>query len=400
MLKTGFTALTALLTIDRHARQARSLGATSLLVLSMVMALSAQAQSSSTDIAQQTSEAAGSQDLQPPVTGESLDAQRQRGESLITGSQTDSNKQEGLKLLESAIEKGDRKSLIVLGRLYMDGLFLQLDRRRALELFQRAAQAGDFEGLEALGETLMWEGKTADDRREAERLLTMAGNAGRGSAWTTLAFGAIYDKLDSVATSKYETYLQKGRAAGDPQIEIVETERLLYRTGPRGEPGQALALLEKAASAGNPDAIKYLIKLRRDGNSYNIKQNLTRARAYLSKYGSKLPADAQQQQALLLRAAVARTRVEFAGLSQTVRARPDFTSTDFQRQIFQANSNFSIYLVQEKLKDKNLYQGPLNGRATAHTIATLRSVCKTLVWKGDCDKKILSDRSLAAFIVN
>ncbi|MBK1867143.1 tetratricopeptide repeat protein [Taklimakanibacter albus] len=397
MLNTNFPTFKA-----RRVNHMRRIFCVSLAGLSMMLIPTVHAQSSTNSapaVAEQTV-AAATTETALPNAGESLSAQRERGENLITGWNTTQNKEEGVKLLEAAIEKGDRRSLIILGRLYMDGQFLKRDHRRALDLFQRAAKNGDFEGVEALGETLMWDAKTPADRREAERLLNLAGTGGRGSAWTTLAYGALYDKLSSAANANYNTYVEKARALGDAQIEIVEAERLLYRASRRPNPSAAIASLEKAASGGNSEAIKYLVKLYRDGNGYNVKRNLAKARAYLKKYGTKLSSETQQQQAFLLQAAVARSSTEFSKLAHTARARTDFTSTDFQRQLYQSNQNFSIYLAQDKLREKNLYKGPLNGRATTRTMASLRDVCKTLVWKGNCDKKILSDRSLAAIIAN
>lgn len=398
MLKTSFQKFSAL----RH--QVGGVCSASVLFLVLISAhpVNAQSSSGSTNAAGKAdgAVATGEPSSSLPSTKEQLNAQRERGQNLVMGINIAPDKKEGLRLLEDAIEKGDRKSLIVLGRLYMDGQFLKRDLRRAMDLFQRAAQKGDFEGVEALGETLMWDARTADQRREAERLLTMAGTGGRGSAWTTLAYGAIYGKLNSTAASKYRTYVENARAAGDTQIEIVEAERLLYRTGKRGNPGAAVAGLEKAAAGGNPDAIKYLVKLFRDGNDASIRRNLVKARAYLNKYGTKLPPEAQQQQALLIRAAAARTNNQFAELARAGREQPNFTSTAFQRQIYQTNQNFSIYLAQQMLQEKNKYSGPLNGRATRRTMLALRDACKTLVWKGNCDKKILSDRALAAIIAN
>lgn len=403
MLKTTLKKLRSLLAAGH---QIKSLYAVSILALPLISASPVSAQSNPqavTDIAKQSGAVVATTEApNSPTLGaeENVNVLRERGENLITGWKTKPDKAEGLRLLDAAIKKGDRKSLIILGRLYMDGQFLTRDRRRALDLFQRAAQLGDFEGVEALGETLMWGSKTAQDRREAERLLTMAGTAGRGSAWTTLAYGALYKKLGEAANAKYKTYVEKARELGDTQIEIVEAERLLYRSGSRRNTSKAIASLESAASKGNPDAIRYLVRLFRDGNDYNVKRSLSKARAYLKKYGPKLPTEAQQQQSLLLRAAAARSASEFASLAQSARAQTDFSSTDFQRQIYQANPNFSIYLAQETLKGKNLYQGPLNGRATTRTMASLRDACKALVWKGNCDKKLLSDRALASIIMN
>lgn len=330
-------------------------------------------------------------------TKESLDAQRKRGQRLINGWNITPNKEEGVRLLESAIEQGDRESLLVLGRFYMDGQFLKRDRQRALALFERAAKMGDYSGIEALGEDLMWNGRTRDNKREAERLLTMAGESGRGSAWTTLGYGSIYGKLTPAGNARYRTYLQHARVLGDNEIEIVEASRLLYRSGKWGNAPRAIRILEAAAEKGNADAIKYLIRLVRDGNHYNVDRNRAKARALLRRYGPKLPPAEQQQQEFLLRA-VGAPPANFSKLSSEAQAIADFSSIDFQKQVFKANTSLSIYLAQEALKKKQLYRGPLNGRATKSTMTSLRAACNALIWKSGCDKKLLSDGSMAMII--
>lgn len=337
-----------------------------------------------------------------PDAPANIDAQRQQGENLITGwGGVKQNKAEGLKLLEDAIAKGDPKSSVTLGKLLMDGQFLKQDRNKALVLVQNAARTGNFEGVEAVGETLMWTGRTADDRREAERLLNMAGTSGRGSAWTTLAYGAIYGRLGKVESAKYATYVEKARALGNTQIEVVEAERLLYGLGVRKNAARVVANLEAAAANGNPDAIKFLIKLFRDGSRPDVKKNLTKAQAYFATYGQKLPAAAQQQQTLLLQIAAAKKASEFAALSRVVRARPDFPSVDFQKQINSANWFFSVYLAQQSLKRRKQYSGPVDGRVTKKSFLSIQRACRGLPWKADCsDKKVLSDKTLALIILH
>lgn len=253
---------------------------------------------------------------------------------------------------------------------------------------------GDFEGVELLGEHLMWNGRTPTDAREAERLLSMAGEAGRGSAWTILASGVVNKKLPTPALSNYDIYVEKARVLGDSRVEVLDGKQLLYR-----DPDKALANLEKAASMANADAIKYLIALFRDGKHSRVKRDMRRARAYFEKYGKSLPAEAQQQMAFLFQAATAQGAVQFEKLSRTARSRSDFSSIELQKEIYRANPNLSIYLAQESLRGKGLYNGSLSGLATATTVASIQKVCGTLRSKFDCGKEIMSDRVIARMVV-
>ncbi len=339
--------------------------------------------------------------LQRGVDAGNKEAQRRLGEALITGSGVVRKPLEGRKLLEAAGKNGDAKSLVTLGRLLMEGQYLKTDLPRAQSLFEKAAQLGDVEGIELLGRKLMWSQRSKTDANLAEKYLTMAGKAGRGPAWTTLAQGAIYGKLGKGSAAKYPVFLKNARRLGETKIEIVEAERWTWGlAGAKANASKTISTLETAAAAGNQDAIKYLISLLRDGNGWNIKRNIKKAQAYLDKYGSKLAQADQHQQAILLKVARTNSLSAFAQLSEKIDANPDFVSAEFHKQLFRTNQNFSVYLLQAELKERKIYTGSLNGKATARTISAIRSACDALQGKAKCKGKILSEGVIVQVIMN
>lgn len=339
--------------------------------------------------------------LQRGADAGNKEAQRRLGEALITGSGVARKPLEGRKLLETAGKNGDPKSLVVLGRLLMEGQYLKADLLHARSLFEKAAQLGNVEGVELLGGKLMWNGRSKADAKLAEKYLTMAGKAGRGPAWTTLAQGAVYRKLGKGSAAKYPIFLKNARALGETKIEIVEAERWMWGlAGTKANASKTISTLETAAAAGNQDAIKYLIGLRRGGNGWNIKRNLKIAQAYLDKYGSKLTQDDRNKQTILFQAARAHSPSAFAQLLENIDDHPDFKSAEFHKQLFRANQNFSVYVLQAALKERKIYTGSLNGLATARTISAIRRVCDALRGQAKCNGKILSAGVIAQVITN
>ena len=283
----------------------------------------------------------------------------------------------------------------------MDGQYLKTDVARAGSLFEKAAELGDVEGVKALGGKLMWEGRSKADAKLAEKYLTMAGQAGRGSAWTTLAQGALYGKLGKSSITKYPVFLKNARALSETKIEIVEAQRWMWGLGgAKADASKTVSTLETAAAAGNQDAIEYLISLLRDGNGGNIKKNIKKAQAYLDKYGSKLKQPDGQQQAILLKAARTNSVSAFAQLSQMIDAHPEFVTKELYKQLFRVNRNFSIYLLQATLKNKKIYEGPLNGVATARTVSAIRRACDTMQGQAKCEGKMLSEGVVAQVMMN
>lgn len=339
--------------------------------------------------------------LKDGVNGGSKEAQRRLGDAWITGSGVAKNPTEGLKLLEAAGKNGDAKSLVILGRLLMEGRFLKANPARARSLFEKAAKLGDVEGVELLGGKLMWSGRSKADAKLAEKYLTMAGKAGRGPAWTTLAQGAIYGKLGKGSTAKYPVFLKNARLLGETRIEIVEAERWMWgQAGTKADASKTISTLETAAAAGNRDAIKYLISLLRDGNGRGINKSTKKAQTYLDKYGNKLTQADQYRQAILLKAARTDSLNAFAQLSEKIDSRSDFVSAEFHKQLFRVNRNFSIYLLQAALKERKIYKGPLNGMATASTVSSIRRACDALHGEAKCEGKLLSEETMARVIMN
>lgn len=325
------------------------------------------------------------------------DAGRVLGEALIKGVGVTKNTQEGLKLLQTAGENGDAKSLIVLGRYYLDGSQTKPDPKRGRAFLEKAAFLGNTDGVEQLGSALIWS-KSSSDTKLAVKYLILAGNAGHGSAWYTLAQGAIFKKMGKGGTAKYTDFRDKARALKEPNIEVLEAQRWMWGMGGvKSNPAKTLAILEQAADAGNATAARYLIGLMQNGNYY-FKKSQSKARAYAKRYG-KPPSIAEKLDQMIQYDAPGKADINsLASMSKEITAHPELETEAFYIRVFRANQNLYSYGLQTALKAQGLYQGPLDGIVGDQTIAALQVACDSRLGPAKCTGNLLSANIVVAII--
>lgn len=319
------------------------------------------------------------------------EAMRVLGQQLVGGWVLPQDSVAGRARLEEAIAAGDVRAGSILGGFLLYGDALPADPSRALALFEVAAEAGDGEGLERYGEWLMWR---QDDPAAAEALLRRAGTLGRGRAWTVLAEGAMHGYLPPGSRAKFDEFAEKARAAGEERIVLLEAQRRMWGITLRASGPETIALLEEAADAGNAMAAKYLVSLVRDGNEYNVRKRPEAARAYIETYGALLtPLEAEQLAFTIDAAGMAGTRA-FSEVAATLDSRPELMSAWFAKELFKANPNLAVYLLQARMSARGEYAGPVNGLATRATLTAIGRLCRAETGNTEC-----ADRPLSADVI-
>ena len=304
----------------------------------------------------------------------STEAARILGEGLIGGWVLDRDVDEGARLLDQAVQDGDTQAKIILGSYLLNGDELRQDTMRATKLFEEAAQDGNGEGLEQLGAFFMWEKR---DRKRGEMYLRRAGELGRTSAWETLAEGAMYGFLGKARGAKFNEFAQLARAQKSSRIEVLDAQRQMWGISMRASGPKTIAKLEEAASKGNKDAAKFLISLVRDGNRMNVRRQPGRASRYIEKYSDLLTPNETSQYELSIQAARARSVGEYKTVGERLRNWDEAVSDEFGKDLFAANPNLAIYLLQGDMKSRGSFGGNLSGFATKATIRALVKECKT-----------------------
>lgn len=324
-----------------------------------------------------------------------IKAMRILGAQLIGGWALEQDVVSGLSMLERAVATGDAEAKVVLGEFFLEGTRVKQDQARALKLFEEAAESGNGEGLETYGTTIMWSER---DPAAAENYLRRAGELGRDSAWATLAEGAMYGYLGRNSRAKFDAFAQKAGGAGVDRLAILEAERQMWGISMRASGPRTIAGLEQAAEDGNKPALKYLIALVRNGNQLNIRKNTDQAYGYLDRFSDLLTPLEFAQMSMSIDAAKVKIVAAYKPLAAQFDQRPELKSLWFGEELYAANPNFAIYLLQSDMKRKGIYSGALNGLATQLTLRAIDHECRTLKDDSKCNDSIMRPDVIGALL--
>jgi len=324
-----------------------------------------------------------------------LEAHRILGEQYLYGTKFAKDRASGLALLEKAAQSGSARSQVSLGDFLLNGTHIPRNKARALELFEAAAALGDGAGLELYGKDLMWNRLGS---RRAETYLLRAAELGRNTAWTTLAEGAMYGYLGKRSRAKFANYAQKAMDSGQPEIAVLEAHRRLWGISMRASGPEAIAVLERAVETDNEVALKFLISLVRDGNRWNVHRDRAQARTYLQENTDLLTRAEIAQYEMSFDVSKARGTHQFESLAEIYFANPEWKSAWFGRELFAANPNFAMYLLQSQMKKDGEYFGSLNGFATPDTLRAIWRQCRNLGYARNCGDIVLKSNIVGALL--
>ena len=303
----------------------------------------------------------------------------------------------GVDLLQQSADSGNVKAMLTLGSLYLYGGALPASRATALKYFERAAAAGDSSGMAQYGMMLMW---SESDWSRAQKMLTRAGEDGDASAWTTLAEGAMYGYLGGgrYSRAKFDAFAAKARAAGSTRIEVLEATRQMWGISMRADGGAAVATLRNAADKGNVDAAKFLISLLRDGNGMNVSRDTSAATEAVNRYADIQSKAEIWQYDVSITASRARDVSGYAALGAEIATHPEWINTALGTELQKTNPPAALYVLQQRLKAKGLYLGPLDGLAGHQTLRAMYEACDRLWDRSGCDDNLLKPSVIVSLI--
>ena len=324
-------------------------------------------------------------------------AQRNLGEMLVGGWVAPRDVAAGRPLLEAAAAAGDSKAQLSLGTFYLYGIGLPKDMSRARSLFESAAERGEPTGLRLYGEAVMW---SEQNPKLAESYLTRAGDMGQGAAWAILAEGAMYGYLGGGSSSraKFGGFAERARSMGNERIEVLDATRQMWGISMRANGPKTLDKLAKAADAGNGEAARFLIALVRDGNGMNIRKDPARATELAERYAALLSPEEQWRYSFTISAAKTKQVRVYKGLQQQLASAPSQLDKSFGEDLFKANPNFAIYLLQARMKQAGIYRGKLDGLAGNGTVKSLSRVCRQTLSRETCADDVLKAAVVGALI--
>jgi TPR repeat protein len=290
-----------------------------------------------------------------------LNAIGSMGYALQNGLGTPVNFEEARTWYEKGVEKNDPYCLSALAWLYREGKGVNQDYARALELYQRAANLGDVTGMSSLGYMDQYGLGTPVNYPEALRWYEQA--AAKNDAYSLSALGWMYREGVGVNRDYVKSldYYRRGAALNDLNSMgsmgyalqnglgtpvNFEEARMWYEKGAEGNDAYSMASLAwlyengKGVKQDYVQAKSWYEKAANAGNSYAM-GNLS----YLYDKGLGTSPDPRQA----ARLAIQSMEGGEAPFINDMKAGATTYSQDFRRQ------------VQQALKDRGYYSGPIDG---------------------------------------
>lgn len=152
-----------------------------------------------------------------------------------------------------AADAGDIPSLMLMGRFYEGqfGFSERKDPKAAIAAFAKAAGLGDPGAMASLGSRLLVGDEAVRDEKKGREWLRKALDAKEYSAY--LALGDYEENVNKDLKAALAEY-ERGKDAGQIDCMLRTAEFYLQGKGVEKDAARGLALLEKAAEAGNPAA--------------------------------------------------------------------------------------------------------------------------------------------------
>ncbi|MGC9419743.1 MAG: tetratricopeptide repeat protein [Rhodovulum sp.] len=334
--------------------------------------------------------------LQRAAQAGDVEALRILGEQLVRGWLIAPDTRTGLAMLEQAAATGDARAQVALGAVLLDGPGVDHNIPRAVELFESAARAGNGAGLETYGAWLMWGRR---DPAEARAYLHRAAEMGQATAWTTLAEGAMYGYLPPNSRARFAGYAEQARATGQDRIAVLDAQRRMWGIGMRANGPRTVAVLKQAVEDGNAEALRFLVRLLRDGNGMNVARDRAAARALLDRFADLLSPAERADLALTIDISATRQAGKYPALADRLaRAHPRLDLA-LARDLYAANPNFAMYLLQRDMARRGVYAGPPDALASRRTLRALRADCLArLADRWQCRESVMDEMVIAPLL--
>ncbi|MEX5598470.1 tetratricopeptide repeat protein [Pseudophaeobacter sp. C1-32P7] len=188
-----------------------------------------------------------------------VDAQLQLGEILLYGNRgLPQDKDRGMALISQAAAADHTAAQAVLGKVLLDGFYVEADPERGVRLLRTAADKGNLLAEETLGQALLWGVGTPADPGKARDYLSLAAQKGSPDAMRTLGEQLISGRIMEQDLATGVQLLERAVDIGDAEAKVA-LGTLLFFGGdlPKDRP-RATALFKDAAMAGNGEGLLHL----------------------------------------------------------------------------------------------------------------------------------------------
>lgn len=306
----------------------------------------------------------------------------------IRGFGTVVDRSRGLSMLNEVANSGDLNAMQMTGDYLRAGEYIEADSQSAIDAYERLAEGGNLSGYTKIAEMYIDGTAGVKNPQKAIRYYEKAIQAGLPGAELGLLNAHVNGRLGKLSTPAL-SFKKLIRLANGGNAEAVVTVANAYYWGSGGaekNPKRAIAMLTKASESGNMNASRRLLVIYRDAPGGRVSQSITLARKVLEGMKDRLDPISYKREKLIIDASVARTPAEMSEVATTFGEISTFSRPATLFSIKSANANAYVFIVQKRLSDAKLYDGPISGLLTASTIRVINSICETGMGKERCKK--------------
>jgi len=294
-------------------------------------------------------------------------------------------------LLQKAADAGDGYGRRSLANQLFSGKLLPADPAKGIELLQAALAGGDsWAGIE-LGDAYARGVTGTPDYEAAKAAYASAEARGVAQAKVRMALGIINGPLAAEHGTEALAALHEAVDAGSSSA-AVELAKLQV-AGKAGSEGVTDAIDVLAAASDDPNAVRMLVGLYRDGSGTALKPNFTKALAALSAGEGVLAPETVSAERLAINiAAPVDTGVYAAMATDFVAVKRD-DGIRLIRKLKGKDENGYIFVVQNWLKGAGYFAGTPNGTLTQTTISAINKACAAAGKGAECQKGPLTSEA-------
>jgi TPR repeat protein len=316
-----------------------------------------------------------------------LSAKIRLGEAYIKGQGVVADVQKGIALIEESSTSQDKWALKTLADYLSRGDYSKPNAVVALSLYKRAADAGNEWAYYRLGEIYRDGQIVPKNPALAIENFKKASSLGLIDAEFALAQGDLYNDFGKLSKkSEGLKRLNQLASKGNEQAVVTLAELYFWGNGVPKNPKKSISLLESASQSGARAATSRLISLYRDAPGGGLKRSIPKAKALLESHKGQFNPAQYAFENVLLVAAEASGRKEYAEINALVRSAPPAVQLDTLTALKNANPNAFVYIAQTEMKQRGLYSGVVNGLLTTSTIKSLNRLCGMSVAGERCKK--------------
>ncbi|MEL6168266.1 MAG: tetratricopeptide repeat protein [Pseudomonadota bacterium] len=323
---------------------------------------------------------------------------------------------EGVAILTSLAATGDQSAMFELATAYRQGDPAILDQEKARGVYQALVDAGDPRSGEELGEMYRDGQGGAADPDHAMKLFSWAAANGRDGAAvklvTLLQAAGQFAEARSVMVERSETgapgakldlALADVASAFGPASEPEAGKEVLSEIAANPTRDSALQIAQYLEDRSLPPEIGVaeiaetlrLASLDGDGGAAEAVITLSRQRpelfedaltmrsALLAQYAGDLGAGYFEETVRL----IGERSPGASGGGEAIEVLAAANGDEFSASLlaaYAANRNLYVYLLQDEMRKKGLYGGPLNGVANSTTISSIMDLCEVGDITGTC----------------